>query len=188
MTEEKNELQNSQKSDSEITEADNSENLSEDLSEDSSEDLSDDSSEDSSEELTDEYLKALKEKNKQLFERAKKAEAELKKIKLKPKQNAETPQYLTREEAILLKGDLEIEDVDYLKVIQAGLKSQGDNKSLSELKNHPLFIAYLKDKQEKIKSEKAKLNASSKSFIPSAKKEMTREEHVEFWKRSMGQL
>jgi len=88
--------------------------------------------------------------------------------------------YLTRDEGILLAKGYDEDDIEKLNKL-AG------NGSLIEATKDPLFVAYKKAKEQKEKSEKAKLG-SSNSFISKGQKsvgEMTEKEHRELFYRSI---
>jgi hypothetical protein len=132
-----------------------------------------------------EDLEKLKESNKRLFERTKKAEADLKALKAKEakpdiKINSDS---LSREEAILIAQGMEADDLDELKAV-----AEAKGLSLLKAKETPLFQGYLEKIETERKKEKAKLSASKGSQTTQAEKsvsEMTPEEHKEFFKETM---
>ena len=142
-------------------------------------DTNEESTDESEEEESSEDKDDLKEKNKQLFQRAKKAEEELKKLKSKPApKKPDTTSTVTLDEVVLLK-EYDIDDLETLKTIQAGNKKQGKEMSLLEAKESKLFQAYIKDKEASVKQSKAQLSASTKSVnINKSGKKLTREEHM----------
>ena len=116
----------------------------------------------------------LENKNKQLFERLKKAEKEAKeaKAKLAEKAKPDTTS-LTREEAVLIAKGMDEADLDILSTIQ-----KGSGITLKEAQESTLFKAYLKDKQSKVKKEKSQLPASKTSLgLNKDGKPLTPEEH-----------
>ncbi len=129
----------------------------------------------------------LEQKNKQLFERAKKAE-EAKKISPKETNN----EALTRDEVILIAKGISEEELNLAKVIQAGKKAMGDNKSLTEIYNtDPAITALREKKQAEEKAEQANLGASSKGSTSNEetfKPEMPRDEHKKAWEKAMAEL
>lgn len=106
---------------------------------------------------TVEDFKALEKKNKELFERAKKAEALAKEAKGKPliKEIKETPTGLTREEAILIAKGVN-EDV----INQAALVAKAKGVSLMDAMKDPLIEAYASKLKADEKREKAQLGTS----------------------------
>lgn len=128
----------------------------------------------------------LEDKNKQLFNRAKKAEDELKKLKSQLLQTQKKPKptsEVSLEELVFIARDIEPEDLSVLKTIQ-----KGSDISLQEAKDSDLFKSYLRDKAEKIKKEKAQLSASAKSLPKKESKPVTRDEHREMFKKMTSNL
>lgn len=133
--------------------------------------------------LTVEDYKKLERKNKELFERAKKAEALVKEVKetKKPAETLktnETPVSLSREEAILIaKG------VDENVIEQASLIASAKGISLNDAMKDPLIEAYTENIKAREKREKAQLGASNNSGVYVNKGDlsqrvgMTEEEH-----------
>ena len=119
----------------------------------------------------------LKEKNKGLYERAKKAEA-LAKANKEPKieTNKTNNEYLTREEAILLAKGYDEEDLTRLNMLANG-------KKLTEVVNDDMFVAWKESKDAKAKSAKAQLGSSKSSTSKTSKplSEMSAEEHKAYW-------
>jgi hypothetical protein len=98
--------------------------------------------------------KDLEAKNKQLFERAKKAEADAK-AKAIPLQTKEPSNVLSREEAILIaKG------VDERIINEAGVIAKAKGINLSEAMKDPLIEAYSEKIKAEEKKEKSQLGAS----------------------------
>lgn len=126
----------------------------------------------------------LKESNRRLFERAKKAEAKLKDVKpaeVKPTSNA--TQSVDSEELKLIARGLSDEEIEKAKVI-----AKGEGVSLTQAIKSDLFVLYQDKLKSDAKKEKAKLGAASGSS--SAKDEsfkpgQTRDEHKEAWKKAM---
>lgn len=145
------------------------------------------------EEETD--VDALKEKNKQLFARAKKAEGfvlkdgewvkkpEKSDTSKKPEaeKTSSNEEALTRDEAILIAGGVDEEDLIQLKAIQ-----KGTGVSLSEAVKNPMYQAYQKEKKAETKRKKAQLGAgggSSKTDDDINKQGLTEEEHRKLWSK-----
>lgn len=131
--------------------------------------------------LTVEDYKKLEQKNKELYERAKKAEALAKEVKNQPvikKQTNETPTGLTREEAILIAKGVN-EDV----INQAAVVAKARGINIMEAMNDPLIEAYASKIKADEKREKAQLTASKGSGNYTNKSDlsqvvgMTEEEH-----------
>lgn len=126
----------------------------------------------------------LIEKNKHLFERAKKSEAEAKLLKeqlAKAKQTPAPTGTVTLDEVVLLK-EYDIDDLTMLKTIQAGTKALGKDMSLLEAKESELFKSYHKERQAKVRQEKAQLSASGKSLnVKKSDKPLTRDEHMKMF-------
>lgn len=125
----------------------------------------------------------LQKKNKELYERAKKAEAlakSLKEVKAESKPTLKTKTNLPEEDLIRtakLASQLDDDDLEVLKTIN------GD--SLAEKVDNPLFKAYKEQKLKKAKSEAAALKpyASSNSYVNGIKPDMSEEEHRKMWQK-----
>jgi len=120
---------------------------------------------------------ALEQKNKELYERAKKAEALAKANKgSKPETNKNNNESLTREEGILLIKGYDEEDLNQLNLLANG-------KKLTEVINNDMFVAWKESKDAKAKSAKAQLGSSKGSTSKTSKptSEMTPEEHKAYW-------
>jgi len=131
----------------------------------------------------------LVQKNKQLFERAKKAEEEAKRLKAelatKSAIKPDTTSTVTEEVVLLLK-EYDLEDFNVLKTVQAGSKALGKEMSLAEARETVVFQAYIKDKKEKEKSKSAQLSASTKSLSNKLKTQnLSREEHKKLFEESL---
>jgi len=145
----------------------------------------------SEEELTVDDYKKLQEKadklekaNKDLYQRAKKAEAKAKEVKAEPlKNNAEQEDKVTKADVEILflqdKG-LDDEEIQQLRKIQAGEKATGKSISLIEAQKDPLFVAYKERKGAEDKKRKAQLGASGGGGSAPKEKKMTNEEHKTF--------
>ena len=122
-----------------------------------------------------EDYEALKQKNKELYERAKKAEALAKAKKEAPltKEIKNTEEDLIR--TARLASQLDDDDLEMLTSL---------NGTLTEKINNPLFKAYKESKSKKLKSESASLKPSSGGTTP-PKADMTPEEHKEWFKKVM---
>jgi hypothetical protein len=127
-------------------------------------------------ETPDEKIARLERTNKQLYNRLKKPTVK-KTTKTKPNSS------ITREEAILFaKGHTE-EEVDL-----ASKLSKINGTTLSESSKDPYFKSLVDTRVKKEKSAKAALGASggSNKFTTLKVGEMTREEHVELFHKTMG--
>lgn len=124
----------------------------------------------------------LQVQNKKLYERAKKAEAELKKLKSETKPIIND---MISEELRLIARGLSDEEIDQAKVI-----AKGKGIPLQEAIKTDLFTVYQRDLKEKERKENARLGASKgSSESPSdtlVKPEMSREEHEKAFKKIMG--
>lgn len=131
---------------------------------------------------------ALQATNKKLFERAKKAEAELKalrpKVAVAPKPVSQ-PASTNVEETVLLANGMSEELLGELKAVAAVRKT-----SLIKAQADPIFVA-IKDRLEKEqKSQNASMGASRSSGSVKAQKTfstpgLTREEHMELVKKAL---
>lgn len=104
-------------------------------------------------------VEALKAQNKKLFERAKKAEAETKKLKQVGVKKEEEPSKpsLSAKDIIAIR-DLHEEDAEYLLE-----ESQLRRKPLSDLKKDPYYKAILQVRAEERKSAEATHSGKSRS-------------------------
>lgn len=165
------------------------EELQETSQEESAENIDSTNDEEVAEESTDdstdntptlEDYNALQKKNKELFERAKKAEAQAKVAKSTPiiKEIKETPTGLTREEAILIAKGVN-EDV----INQAAIVAKAKGINIKEAMKDPLIEAYASKIKADEKSEKAQLRASQSGGSGTDNRDlsqrvgMTEEEH-----------
>lgn len=128
----------------------------------------------------------LKEANKRLFERAKKAEAEAKELKAKASKPSNQPvQQVDSDELRLIAKGLSDEEIDTAKVI-----AKGKGISLVDSLKDPMFVAFQKEVKEQQARDNAKLGASSGSGQEGeeqlVKPGMTTEEHKEVWKKALG--
>ena len=133
-----------------------------------------------------EELEKQRQANLQISLRARKAEAELKKLKTeqaRPPITNQDPQ-LPDELKLMARG-LSDEEIDKAKVIARGL-----GIALPEAIKDPLFLVYQSDLKEKARKEKAKLGASKGSGESQdstlIKEQMTRDEHQEAFNKLMG--
>jgi len=132
---------------------------------------------------TIEDYKELEKKNKELYERAKKAEALAKVAKSKPLTN-ETPATLTREEAILYAKGYSDEEVDLANKI-----AKINGTTIIKATEDELFRVKYEQRLKKEKLERASLSPSAGSGRVKADKpqgEMTREEHEAYYRKVMG--
>ncbi len=123
----------------------------------------------------EDYEKLKKEKETLLAQKEhwrKKAESKLETAPEKP-----NTEYLTRDEAVLLAKGYDDDDLARLKMIANG-------KKLTEVANDEMFIAWKEKKDAKVRAEKAQLGSSKTSISKPSKplSEMTREEHMAYWK------
>lgn len=125
---------------------------------------------------TPEDYEALKQKNKELYERAKKAEALAKAKKEAPltKEIKNTEEDLIR--TARLASQLDDDDLEMLTSL---------NGTLTEKINNPLFKAYKENKARKLKSESASIKPSGSGSVSTPKADMTPEEHREWFKKVM---
>jgi len=135
---------------------------------------------------TVEDYKDLERKNKELYERAKKAEAlaKAKKEAVLKKETNETPSTLTREEAILYAKGYTDEEVDLANKL-AKVNGTTILKSIED----EIFKVKYESRLKKERSEKASLSPSGGSGRFKSEKnpgEMTREEHEAYYKKVMG--
>ncbi len=132
---------------------------------------------------------SLKEKNKQLFQRAKKAEEKLKELKTaKDKGQKKTEGKITNEDeilekAVLLNKGFTKEDINLLDKIR---KMEDSEVSLLDASNSELFLALQEKKKREQKAKEAELGASRKGTSGSSqKKPLSKEEHkklIQNWK------
>lgn len=141
---------------------------------------------------TVEDYEKLKQQNKELFERAKKAEAQAKEIKSleaksKPlNKTNETQPGLTREEAILYAKGYSDEEVALANKL-AKLEGVSPLVAIED----EVFKAKLSAKRKKERSEKASLPASNtvgKITLPKPIGEMSKEEHAALYHKVMGNV
>lgn len=129
-----------------------------------------------------EKLEQAEKAKSQLTARAKKAEEELKIFKANPPLKQD-PQ-LSDELKLIARG-LSDEEIEQAKVI-----AKGKGIVLAEAIKDPLFLSYQATLKEQEKREKAKLGASKGSGESEdttlIKPEMSREEHMEAFKKVMG--
>lgn len=142
--------------------------------------------EETAETVETEDAEKLKDANKRLFERAKKAEAENKVLKAKQEVKVEVPaQTADPDELRLIAKGLSDQEIDQAKVI-----AKGRGISLPEALKDPLLIAYRKELEEQRRKEKAKLGASKGSGQADdeilVKPGTTLEEHRLIWEKALG--
>ena len=138
---------------------------------------------------TVEDYKALEQKNKELYERAKKAEALAKAAKSAPLKTNETQSGLTREEtktiAVLYAKGYTDEEVDLAMKI-----SKLDGVEPLKAIEDELFKAKHNARLKKEKSEQASLSPSGGTRVKAEKpvEEMTRQEHEAYAKKVIADL
>ncbi len=126
----------------------------------------------------------LQATNKKLYERAKKAEADLKALKTsKPVEAKTSPANV--EETVLLANGMPEELVEKLKKV-----AQVTGTSLIKAQNDPIFVAVKSQFEKEKKQTEASMPASRSSGAVKAKKTfttpgLTREEHMEMVKNSL---
>lgn len=88
-------------------------------------------------------------------------------------------EFLSREEAVLIAGGVDIDDLDQLKAIQKGF----GYKSFREAMDSPLYKSYSKDKKVEKERESASLGASggSTGSRPAVTSDMSEEDHKAAW-------
>lgn len=140
-------------------------------------------------------VEELKEQNRKLFERAKKAEGfELRDgkwvKKAQPvkevKEVQPSPTYITKEEyeegILRTSKGYSDEDIKTLNMI-----SKGRGISILQAEQDPMFKIYQSNKAEEEKKSKAQLGASKGSGTSSPRKEpATRDEHKQMWQEMQG--
>lgn len=135
-------------------------------------------------------VEKLKDTNAKLYERAKKAEAELRALKNAPKPDVKEPttnQYVSKEEyeVDLLKTAKGYDDetIDHLKAI-----AKGKGMSLINAQADPLFSLVLAKKEDEAREAKSKLGASkgSGTNTPVAMNKLSREDHMKLVKEMTG--
>lgn len=150
----------------------------------------DEGQEEEAEDKSEDESPKFTEHEKKIFARMKKAEAELKALKAqkpaikKIKNNVETTDYITREEAVLLAKGFEDEDIEVAKSL-----AKGFNIPLNQAVKHDVFTAYKTKKDNEAKKQKANLGASKGSGSKTetgVKPGMTEEEHKALWKKQVG--
>lgn len=140
---------------------------------------------------------ALKEQNRHLFARAKRAEGFVLKdgkwikkekpivVEKKPEAKDTTTESLTREEAVMIAKGTDLEDLDQLKLVQ---KATG--LSMKEAEKHPLYQGYIAQKRAEEKKKKSQLGASNGGRVSVEDKinkpGLTREEHMALWEKENG--
>lgn len=143
---------------------------------------------------TEDELARLKEQNRKLFERAKKAEGFVLRdghwVKPERKPDVEVAvnnpaQQDIAEELKLIARGLSDEEIDQAKVI-----AKGRGISLPEALKDPLFTAFKASKAEQEQKDGAHLGASRGSSFqqeePLVKPGMNRDEHLKIWKEKLG--
>jgi hypothetical protein len=160
-----------------------------DLNDDIATDTNDDTADDTSNE---EESAALKQKNKQLFERAKKAEAELKKFKNQPEKKVEdnkpNNQSLTRDEAIFFAKFGSNENAEQL-FEQLSVIAKGKGISIKEAQEDPLYKAFKAQADEEKRKKDASMPPSGGKGVTPAKpvSEMTDVEHKAYFEEVLKQ-
>ena len=134
-----------------------------------------------------EDYRSLEQKNKELYERAKKAEGTAKVLKQTPTLKSTEQAGLTREEVILYaKGYTDDEVATALKLATLN----GENP-LVVAESDDYFKAKVAERKKKEKSEQASLPASYGSGRVKADKpigDMDRDEHIEHFNKVMGNI
>jgi len=141
-------------------------------------------------------LDALKEKNRQLFARAKKAEGCVLKdgkwikkekpvVEKKPDTNSTTAESLTREEVVLIAKGTDEEDLTQLKFIQKGM---GEGATLKQASESPLYQGYVANKAAEDRKRKGALGASNGGHASEAEEKLSKPnlseaEHKAIWEK-----
>jgi hypothetical protein len=205
MTTENENLESQEDQEAQNENVQDSENLDEELDlEEVEEESEDESSED---ENQDEGSKSKESKPKkfedmekdELVKLAKQLHGRVKKLKTKPQQESveqqqkktkvnSKPEFLTRDEGILIAKGYSEDDIKVLKRIVAGAKAEGENLTLSQAIEDVVFQSFKEKKDRDRKKEKAQLGASGganyKETNKFAKPGLSDEEHKELWKKS----
>ena len=132
--------------------------------------------------LTEADYFELQKKNKQLFERAKKAEGLAKEAKTekteKPEETNKNGDFVTREEAKLMQKGYDDDDIEQMK------RLAGEGK-LADVLDDPLFKAYKEAKDETKKVEKAQIRSKGGGSVYTEKKlgKMPRDEHRDYFNK-----
>lgn len=142
-----------------------------------------------------EVQKEIREKNKQLFARAKSAEGfvlkdgkYVKKEKppeKKPEAKDTNSESLTREEVVLIAKGTDEEDLQQLKFIQKGM---GEGATLKQASESPLYQGYVANKAAEEKKRKGALGASGGGHFSVEeeklnKPDLSEAEHKAIWEK-----
>jgi len=129
-----------------------------------------------------EDYESLQKKNKELFERAKKAEALAKEAKSKPLNKPNETQSFTRDEALLIAQGHTIEEVDLALNL-----SKVKGVPIGEAVKDEYFTFKVKERKDAERSERASLGASSHSGIKTNKpiEKMDNSEHKALFEKAL---
>lgn len=147
---------------------------------------------DGSDESSDD-VELLKQKNKQLFERAKKAEEKLKERKAseskgqkltEPKSKSTISEDEILDKASLMNQGYSREELKKLDKIRKLEKLEGNEISLIDAAKTDYFVAWREKIKQEEKDKKAQLGASRKGSVSSLKKKpLSRDQHIEATKK-----
>lgn len=138
-------------------------------------------------------VELLKQKNKQLFERAKKAEEKLKERKAseskgqkltEPKSKSTISEDEILDKASLMNQGYSREELKKLDKIRKLEKLEGNEISLIDAAKTDYFVAWREKIKQEEKDKKAQLGASRKGSVSSLKKKpLSRDQHIEATKK-----
>ena len=134
-----------------------------------------------------EELEKQRKANSHINARAKKAEVELKELKEAQAKNPlnNTQEFSQSDLIVISREGLSDEEIEKATII-----AKGSNLTFKEAIKDPLFLSYQATLKEKERKEKAKLGASKGSGESQdetlIKQGMTRDEHMEAFKKVMG--
>lgn len=145
--------------------------------------------EDTSADEGTEDVEKLKEINKKLFERAKKAEAKLKQSKpteqINQTNQTPAPSGLSEDETIFIAQGHDKEDLEKVRGLVKGF-----GLTFEQAQDHELYQAFAEKKAAEIRKKKASLGGSKGSGSapsgPVFKEGMTAAEHKEAWRKANG--
>jgi len=124
----------------------------------------------------------LTEREKQFLARAKKAESKLKEQKEETKETNEQPEYLSRDEAVLIAKGVDEDRLAVLKKLQA---ADGKQKPLTAYQEDDVYKAF--DNQLKAEEQKQKAQVTSNRGGGSPADQIqpgaSREEHKKIWEK-----
>ena len=127
------------------------------------------------------------EQFRQVVARAKKAEAELKATKHRPAEATQTLETKGLSEETIQAMILQSKGVDVELISEMKPLAKLRGKSVLEMENDPIYLAMKKEREDKVKAEKAKLGASRGSGQAKQEKSinsqgLSDEEHKAMWR------